>query len=109
MNQSRHNLDVGEFYMLSAIDALPSYFRLHESEAMDLSTCKTVQLMAAAHGQSNDPFGVVLDLSNLPAYRIDELKFWLKFFFFLTALLAFYSVTKVRNEKFNTVGMAKRE
>ena len=45
---------------------------------MDVSTCKTVQVMAAAHGQSNDPFGVVLDLSNLPAYRIDELKFWLK-------------------------------
>ena len=61
--------------MLSAIDALPSYFRLHESEAMDVSTCKTVQLMAAAHGQSNDPFDVVLDLSNLPAYRIDDLKF----------------------------------
>ena len=45
---------------------------------MDVSTFKTVQVKAAAHGQSNDPFGVVLDLSNLPAYRIDELKFWLK-------------------------------
>ena len=35
--------------------------------------------MAAAHGQSNDLFGVLLDLFNLPAYRTDELKFWLKF------------------------------
>ena len=34
--------------------------------------------MAATHGQNNDLFGVLLDLSNLPAYRIDELKFWLK-------------------------------
>ena len=32
----------------------------------------------AAPGQSNDIFGVVLDLSNLPACRIDELKFWLR-------------------------------
>ena len=63
--------------MLRDTDALPSYFRLHESEAIDISTCKTVQLMAAADGQSNELFGVVLDLSNLPAYRIDELKFWL--------------------------------
>ena len=34
--------------------------------------------MTAAHGQSNDLFDVLLDLSNLPAYRTDELKFWLK-------------------------------
>ena len=55
-----------------------AYFRLHESDATDVSTCKTVQVMAAARGQNNDLFGVVLDLSNLPAYRIGELKFWLK-------------------------------
>ena len=35
-------------------------------------------VMAAADGQSNDRFGVLLDLCNLQAYRIDELKFWLK-------------------------------
>ena len=34
--------------------------------------------MAAAHGNNSDLFGVVLDLSNVPAYRIEELKFWLK-------------------------------
>ena len=34
--------------------------------------------MAAVHGNNSDLFGVVLDLSNVPAYRIDELKFWLK-------------------------------
>ena len=32
--------------------------------------------MVAAHGQSFDLF--LLDLSNLPAYRIDDLKFWLQ-------------------------------
>ena len=33
--------------------------------------------MAGADGQSNDLYGVLLDLSNLHAYTIDELKFWL--------------------------------
>ena len=34
--------------------------------------------MAGADGQSNGLYGVLLDLSNLHAYTIDELKFWLK-------------------------------
>ena len=34
-------------------------------------------IMAGADGQSNDLYGVLLDLSNLHAYTIDELKFWL--------------------------------
>ena len=33
---------------------------------------------AAAHGQINDLFDALLNFSNLHAYRIDELKFWLK-------------------------------